>query len=125
MRNKFALVTGASTGIGKAIAIELGKNGVSVVLVARRGDKLKETQKVIEDIGGVAWVNPCDLENVDEINKLVEEIKKETDFRDLDILVNVAGIWHGEDKVLAGIDYEDFKLEGYDPWSGIPAPVSV
>lgn len=108
MKDKFAVVTGASTGIGRAIAVELGKNGATVALVARSKDGLEETKRLIEKGGGVAWVFQCDLGQVEEINKFVSEIKEETDFRDIDILVNVAGVWHGENKVFAGIDYEDF-----------------
>lgn len=111
LQNKYALVTGTSTGIGRAIAIELAKEGATVHLVARSEDKLKEIQKLIEGAGGIAWVRQCDLGKVDEINKLVDEVKNETDFRDLDILVNVAGIWHGEDKPYSGINYEDFSQE--------------
>ena len=52
--NKFAVVTGASTGIGRLIAIELSKNGIFVGLVARTEERLMETKKQIEEEGGQA-----------------------------------------------------------------------
>ena len=61
MENKFVVVTGASTGIGRAIAVELGKQGVHVALVARRKDKLEETKELVEKAGGSGWVFQCDF----------------------------------------------------------------
>ncbi|MBU1071182.1 SDR family NAD(P)-dependent oxidoreductase, partial [Patescibacteria group bacterium] len=72
MENKHAVVTGASTGIGKAIAIELGKKGATVILVARRKDKLEETKKLIGDIGGKAVVFEADLSDINSINSLIQ-----------------------------------------------------
>lgn len=106
MTNKFAVVTGASTGIGRAIAIELTKHGVFVALVARTINRLEETKKLIDAKNGKAKIFPCDLTNVDSINKLVDEIKKETSH--INILINVAGIWHGENEVYAEKDFETF-----------------
>ena len=52
LKSKFAVVTGASTGIGKAVSIALGKKGVFVSLVARTKDRLEETKKLVEKAGG-------------------------------------------------------------------------
>lgn len=106
MKNKFAVVTGASTGIGRATAIELGKSGATVSLVARNKEKLEETKKLIEKVGGTAIIFEADLSNIDSINNLINLIKQQT--RQVDILTNIAGIWHGDNEVFAGKDFERF-----------------
>lgn len=105
MKNKFAIVTGASTGIGRATAIELGRNGATVALVARSKQKLEETKKLVEKAGGTAIVFETDLSNIDSINNLIQSIKKQT--QQVDILVNIAGVWHDETNVFAGVNIED------------------
>lgn len=109
MKNKFTVVTGASTGIGRATAIELGRNGSTVALVARNKEKLEETKKLVEEAGGTAIVFEADLSNIDSINNLIESIKQQT--QQVDILVNIAGIWHGDNEVFAGKDYEEFTQQ--------------
>ena len=52
LKNKFAVVTGASTGIGRAISVALAKEGAFVGLVARTKDRLKETKKLVNKAGG-------------------------------------------------------------------------
>src|SRR3989344_3472161 len=106
---KFAVVTGASTGIGKAIAVELGKNGSFVALVGRSEDKLLETKKIVENAGGEAEIFVCNLAQIDSVKSFIKSIKDKTSH--VDILVNVAGIWHGKDEVYAGKDFETFAEE--------------
>lgn len=103
---KTAVVTAASTGIGRTVAIEFGKNGYEVFLVARRTDELEKTKKLIEDVGGKARVFTADLSSIDSINELISSIKKETDR--VDLIANIAGIWHGKEEVYAGKDFETF-----------------
>jgi len=104
--NKFAIATGASTGIGRATAIELGKSGATVALVARNKEKLSETKKLVEEAGGTGIIFEADLSSVDSINNLIQSIKQQT--QQVDILVNIAGIWHGDNEVFAGKDFETF-----------------
>ena len=106
MKSKFTVVTGASTGIGRATAIELGRNGATVGLVARNKEKLEETKRLVEEAGGTAIVFEADLSNINSINNLISSIKQKT--QQIDILVNIAGIWHGKDGVFAGMDFEKF-----------------
>lgn len=103
---KYAIVTGASIGIGREISVELAKNNFEVGLVARNVDGLNETKKKIEDIGGVVRIFECDLSNFEEVDKLIKEIREQTNH--IDLIANIAGIWHGKDDVFAGIDFEKF-----------------
>src|SRR5437763_14085840 len=61
VRGRTIMITGASSGIGKAAALKIGKAGGTVLLVARSEDKLTETREEIEDQGGIAVVHRCDL----------------------------------------------------------------
>lgn len=109
MKNKFAVVTGASTGIGRATAIELSKSSGTIALVARNKERLEETKKLVEEVGGTAVVFEADLSSVDSVNNLIQSIKQQT--QQVDILVNIAGIWHGDNEVFAGKDFETFNQQ--------------
>ena len=109
MKNKFAVVTGSSTGIGQAIALELAKQGVFIALAGRAQDKLLKTKSLIVQNGGQAEVFLGDFTKLDSLNALIALIKQRTDR--VDILVNVAGIWHGPDEVYAGKDFESFSQQ--------------
>jgi 3-oxoacyl-[acyl-carrier protein] reductase len=85
-----AIVTGASRGIGKAIALRLAAAGAKVACVARSADKLKETADAIAAAGGAAEVHPCDVTDSAAVSKLVEELAEK--WGGLDIVVNNAGI---------------------------------
>ncbi len=103
---KIAIVTGASTGIGRAVALELAKNNFETYLVARHQESLDETKKLIEEAGGQAQVFMADLSLSESVNHLIEEIKSKT--QKVDLIANIAGIWHGKDDVYAGRDFETF-----------------
>ena len=104
---KYAIVTGASTGIGREISLELAKNNFEIGLIARNLDGLIETKEEIEKIGGRAKIYECDLSDIKDITELVEEIKN--DRKQIDLIANIAGVWHGKDKVFAGIDFDKFE----------------
>ncbi len=107
LKSKFAVVTGASTGIGRAVAVEFARGGAFVALVARTEDRLNKTKQLVEEAGGKAEMFVTDLSKTDSINELVAKIRKETDC--VDILANIAGIWHGKDEVYADTDFEEFS----------------
>ncbi len=89
--HKVALVTGGSRGIGRAIAVELGKRGASVVLsFAGNEAAAAETVKLIADAGGKAKAVRFDVADTAACAKAVEEIVKEQGR--LDVLVNNAGV---------------------------------
>lgn len=110
LKDKYALVTGASTGIGRAVAIELAREGALVCLVARREEKLKETQRLIEAIGGKSSLLVVNLEDEKAAEKIWESEKWRAD-PNVDIIVNVAGVWHDENNAFSGTDYDDFQKD--------------
>jgi 3-oxoacyl-[acyl-carrier protein] reductase len=85
-----AIVTGASRGIGNAIALRLAASGAKVACVARSADKLKKTADAIAAAGGAAEVHPCDVTDSAAVSKLVEELAEK--WGAIDIVVNNAGI---------------------------------
>ncbi len=87
---RIAIVTGASRGIGAAIAQALGQQGRHVILVARQADKLQQVADTITAAGGKATVRTCDLSDSKAVEALIEGVADE--FKRLDILVNNAGI---------------------------------
>src|SRR3954469_14767988 len=89
VEGKVVVITGASSGIGHAAALRVGEAGGIVLLVARSADKLEEVKSEIEELGGVAHIHPADLSELDDIDRVVEQIL--TQHGRVDILVNNAG----------------------------------
>jgi len=87
---RVALITGASRGIGEAIAHALASDGRHCVLVARNADKLQAVKGAIEAAGGDATVKPCDVGDGEALAAAIEEVADA--FGRLDILVNNAGV---------------------------------
>ncbi len=90
LSDQTAIVTGASQGLGRSIAIELGAAGARVACIARNVDKLADTVKVITDAGGQAEAFQCDVSDSKAIDSVVDKIAEE--WEKIDILVNNAGI---------------------------------
>ena len=88
--DKVVLITGASSGIGRGIAIEIAKRGAKVGLVARRADALNDVVKEIGDQGGVALALKGDVEDSESLRTVVETLRKE--FGPPDVLIANAGI---------------------------------
>jgi short-subunit dehydrogenase len=87
--DKLVMITGASSGIGKAAALKVGKAGGTVLLVARTEEKLNETKREIEQLGGTAHVHPADLTDPDDIDRMAQEVLAQ--HGRVDVLVNNAG----------------------------------
>ncbi len=89
VRGKVVLITGASSGIGKATAVKVADAGATVLLVARSVEKLEETKREIETAGGVAHIHRCDMSDMDDVARMAEEALAY--HGRVDILVNNAG----------------------------------
>ena len=90
IKGKTALVTGASSGIGRGIAIALGREGVQVAITARRRDFLQETAKEISNVGGMSpIIIECDLLHESAVGKIADTALKE--LKSVAILINNAG----------------------------------
>ncbi|MDT0582211.1 2-dehydro-3-deoxy-D-gluconate 5-dehydrogenase KduD [Brumicola blandensis] len=89
LEGKVALVTGASRGLGKAMAIALAKAGADLVLTATNEANLKSTHDEIQSLGRKVLSIGCDQSQTEQINNVFEEVK--STFGKLDILVNNAG----------------------------------
>ncbi len=90
MKNKVALVTGASRGLGRAIAKSLALGGAELILVGRTISALEELNDEIKSIGSKSTIVPMDLEDNENIDILGGEINKK--WGKLDILISSAGI---------------------------------
>ena len=90
LSGRVALVTGASQGLGRAIALALARSGAKVACVARNVEKLQATVAEISAAGGTAHLLPCDVTSAASVNGVVEEVLKL--WQGLHILVNNAGI---------------------------------
>jgi 3-oxoacyl-[acyl-carrier protein] reductase len=93
LAGKIAIVTGSSSGIGKAIALTFGKEGASVVVAARRKDLCERTVTQIRQGGGDATAIQTDVADEAQVERLITETVKR--YGRLDLLVNNAGIGGG------------------------------
>ncbi|MEA1851107.1 SDR family oxidoreductase [Chryseobacterium sp. MHB01] len=105
IKGKVVAITGASSGMGKAIAIELAKNGAKVILGARRTEQLLQLVEDIKSTGGEAACITTDVKNKADLDRLVH--KAVDQYGKLDVMVNNAGI-----SQLSRID--DLDLEGWE-----------
>lgn len=90
MMGKTAIITGASSGIGQAAAKELANKGFSVMLAARREDRLVELKKEIEEAGGQASYKVTDVTSAAEMKALAEATIEQ--FGGIDVMLNNAGL---------------------------------
>lgn len=105
IKGKVIAITGASSGMGKAIAIELAKNGAKVMLGARRTERLQQLVEEIKSKGGEASFTTIDVKNKADLVQLVS--KAFGQYGKLDVIINNAGI-----SQLSRID--DLDIEGWE-----------
>lgn len=88
LKNKTAVITGASDGLGREIALKLAKEGVNLVLIARNQEKLEAVKaECLQNGAPKVDIYPVDIRDTPELKKVLEQIKT------VDILINNAGIW--------------------------------
>ncbi len=102
---KVAIVTGASSGIGRATAIAFGREGAKVALVARNESRLSETAEAFADLLGEPLVVPADVTVPSDCERVVQTVVQR--WGGIDILVNAAGI-------IASGTIENTSLEDWD-----------
>ena len=125
LTNKVAIITGASSGIGAALARLLASEGATVVLAARRVDKLHELLQSIRSSGGSAVAHPCDVTVKTEVEHLIRQTHQ--DLKRIDILVNNAGRGHfasiedTTDEMIQSM----FKLNVYALWYAVRPALKI
>ena len=90
LNGKVAVITGASKGLGKAMALALGGAGASIALASRDVEQLNQVKKAVEDVGGKAQVFQADVSEEAQIRKLEHDVMGL--FNGVHILINNAGI---------------------------------
>src|SRR5438093_4654590 len=88
MSRRVVVITGASAGVGRAVACEFAKQGARIGLIARGVDRLNAAKKEIEELGGEALVLPLDVADADAIDRAAQQV--EETFGPIDIWVNNA-----------------------------------
>lgn len=109
LNDKVAIVAGASTGIGRATARALAREGARVVVSARSEDKLRSLCDEIEADGGVALAVPTDVTNPQAVRALSDRTR--TEFGGADVLVNSAGIADWDNVAILGSDLAQWERE--------------
>ncbi len=104
LTDKVICITGASAGIGRATAIACAKNGMNVVVSARRADRLNDIVKEIEEIGSKSLAVVCDVADDAQVKNLIEETIRE--YGKMDVILANAG--YGWTSPVA--DFNDEKL---------------
>ncbi|MGY0391089.1 SDR family NAD(P)-dependent oxidoreductase [Bizionia sp. KMM 8389] len=105
MTTKTALITGATSGIGRATAYEFAKHGIQLILCGRRQDRLDTIKKALESKTKVHTLN-FDVSNLEATRLALTDLPDE--FKQIDILINNAGNAHGMDSI------QDGQIEDWD-----------
>lgn len=112
LKHRTAVVTGASTGIGRRFAKAIATEGGHVALVGRNPGGLKQTQAEIQEIGGKSHIFVTDLQDEQAVANLAADVKGL--WQGIDILVNNAGVWHNEERAYHGRPLEEISVEEID-----------
>ena len=108
LENRIIVITGASKGLGREIALRLCRQNPDLVLIARTESLLRQTQKEIESLTGKApLIIPGDVSNEEDVNRMTEMINKKC--KHIDVLINNAGI--GIHKVSEKMSNEEMRKQ--------------
>src|SRR5438874_12137823 len=105
MANQNAVVTGAGTGVGQAIALALAREGWRVALIGRRAEALKQTAGQDASVANQFLVCPCDIGKSEEVRKMGERVM--TELKEIEVLVNAAGT-NAPKRALEVLSLEDY-----------------
>ena len=97
-RDKVAVITGAASGIGRALAKQCAQEGMQVVLADIDQEKLRETQEALKTLGADVLAVPTDVSKVDDVERLLQATLEQ--FHAVHLLCNNAGIFSAEDAML-------------------------
>jgi len=101
-KNKIVLITGASSGIGQASAVEFAKHGAKLILAARRKDRLDElASKLVNEHKAEVLTLELDVRNQKDVQKAIDGLPAE--WANIDILLNNAGLSRGLEKIQEGV----------------------
>lgn len=101
--DKVVFITGASSGIGEALAVEFARRGASLGLLARREDVLKELAAKVESAGGKALALPADVTDAEAVKEAAARLKDK--FGRIDVLIANAGIGGTSDTRMMDVDH--------------------
>ena len=106
LKDRVAVITGASSGLGKQMAKGFAEQGANLVLLARRLERLEELKVELEELGVKVLPLKCDVTDTDNINEVANTVEKE--FGKVDILVNCAGA--SKDKGVLEMNDEEWNF---------------
>lgn len=106
MNNRTILITGASSGIGEACAVELAKKGAKLIITARRADRLDTLSKKLSSLGAQVYVQMLDVRDKLGIENFLKQLP--SDFQHIDVLINNAGCALGLDHIEQA-EHEDWE----------------
>ena len=113
-KDKIAVITGAGSGIGQALAIELGKRGAKLILSDKDEDTLANTKVLVETIGASCKIYTVDVSDEKQIDGFVKDVLKEN--KHIDLLFNNAGFALGKIS-MKKVKMEDFhKIMDVNVW---------
>jgi NADP-dependent 3-hydroxy acid dehydrogenase YdfG len=96
------LITGASSGIGRACCYEFASKGANLIILARREKKLQEITKEVQDKYKVNVIaKACDVRNYEQVKECIETLPVE--WKNIDVLINNAGLARGLEKIQDGV----------------------
>ncbi|MFP4370014.1 MAG: SDR family NAD(P)-dependent oxidoreductase [Candidatus Kapaibacterium sp.] len=101
LTGKLTLITGASSGIGRACAEVFAEAGSNLILMARREEKLKELKNDLQPHGVKIKTFKVDVRNYEEVKSAIKSLNSE--LRNIDILINNAGLARGLEKIQEGV----------------------